>query len=82
MDDNRAMTFQLETLRKENSTEHKEILSKLNILCTKVAVTDTKVGAVEKWQDDHDQHLDLHWGYIVALVFIAIGILADFLLSV
>jgi hypothetical protein len=46
MEDNRTLTCQLETIRKENRDEHKEILTKLNILCTKVAVTETKMAGV------------------------------------
>lgn len=47
-DDIRNLGFAVETLRTENRQEHKEILSKLTVLCTKIAVTETKIETLDK----------------------------------
>ncbi len=84
MDDERAM-FTLETLRRENDTAHKEILVKLNTLCTQSAVNDARIAALESFKEEHeDDHKDdrkTMIGYVVALILLGLGVAADFFLK-
>jgi len=84
MDDERALTFALETLRTENRSEHHEILSKLGILCTKVAVTESKVEILGKFKDDHEEEHSnddrTALAYFIGFIMLGLGLAADFIL--
>jgi hypothetical protein len=56
IEDIRGLTFAIETVRKENKQEHAEILSKLNTLCTKIAVSETKVETLTKTIDGDERN--------------------------
>jgi len=81
MDNEHTLSVQLETLRTENRDEHREILSKLNILCTKVAVTENKVESLEQFEHDHtEEHVGdekTRLGYLVAFVLLGIGFIFE-----
>ena len=84
MDGERALTFTLETLRQENDRDHKEIIQKLNKLCTTVAVSQSRLEQLEQFrnehEDDHKNDSRTMLGYLVALVMLGIGVIADFFL--
>jgi len=84
MDGERALTFTLETLRQENDRDHKEIIQKLNVICTTAAVNQSRVDRLETFQNEHEEdHKNdsrTMLGYFVGLIMLGIGVVADFVL--
>jgi len=73
---------QVETMRQENAADHKEIITKLNALCTKVAVTESKVTSFENWQSGHiEEHSGderTRLGYLVTFIILAVSVAVEF----
>jgi len=84
MDGERALTFTLETLRQENDRDHKEIIQKLDKICTTSAVNQSRVDRLEQFQHDHedDHKTDSRTmlGYFVGLIMVGLGLIVDFVL--
>ena len=83
MDEERALTFTLETLRQENDRDHKEIIQKLNKLCTTVAVSQSRLEQLEQFrnehEDDHKSDSRTMLGYFVGLIMLGLALMADFI---
>jgi hypothetical protein len=86
MVDDKDLIYQLETFRKENNADHKEILSKLTVLCTQVAIAETKVASIEEWETKHIQEHDdaekSRWSNTVMFVLLGIGFLFELGLTI
>jgi len=80
------LEMKIETMRLENNIDHKEIIQKLNVLCTKVAVTETKVHSLEGWKGehtkDHEGDSRARMGYIVGFVVLGVSVAVTVLITV
>jgi hypothetical protein len=85
MENEHTLSIQIETLRTENREEHKEMLTKLNVLCTQVAVTENKVESIERFKNDHiEEHADYEktrLGYLITFILLGIGLLFELALN-